>query len=45
MVEARNANGRLIEGIPDLVFLDAADSDWTVVDFKTDLRVDTTAQS
>jgi ATP-dependent exoDNAse (exonuclease V) beta subunit len=39
----RASDGRLTEGVPDLVFLDTAESDWTVVDFKTDLRVDITA--
>jgi ATP-dependent exoDNAse (exonuclease V) beta subunit len=41
----RDPDGRLIEGVPDLVFLDTAESEWTVVDFKTDLRVDMTAPS
>jgi ATP-dependent exoDNAse (exonuclease V) beta subunit len=39
----RTPDGRLIEGVPDLVFRDTAESDWTVVDFKTDFRVDMTA--
>jgi ATP-dependent exoDNAse (exonuclease V) beta subunit len=39
----RTPDARLIEGVPDLVFRDTAESDWTVVDFKTDLRVDMTA--
>jgi ATP-dependent helicase/nuclease subunit A len=36
----REQNGRLVEGIPDLVFRDDAESAWTIVDFKTDLRPD-----
>ena len=35
----REPTGRLVEGVPDLVFRDG-DSDWTLVDFKTDLRLD-----
>jgi len=35
----RETDGRLIEGIPDLVFRNGG-SDWTLVDFKTDLRID-----
>ncbi|MGH9390077.1 MAG: PD-(D/E)XK nuclease family protein, partial [Vicinamibacteria bacterium] len=35
----RDPGGRLVEGVPDLVFRDR-DSDWTLVDFKTDLRLD-----
>jgi hypothetical protein len=35
----REPTGRLVEGVPDLVFRDP-DSDWTLVDFKTDLRLD-----
>jgi ATP-dependent exoDNAse (exonuclease V) beta subunit len=35
----REPTGRLVEGVPDLVFRDE-DSDWTLVDFKTDLRLD-----
>ncbi len=35
----REPTGRLVEGVPDLVFRDR-DSDWTLVDFKTDLRLD-----
>jgi ATP-dependent exoDNAse (exonuclease V) beta subunit len=35
----REPGGRLVEGVPDLVFRDG-DSDWTLVDFKTDLRLD-----
>jgi hypothetical protein len=33
----REPSGRLIEGVPDLVF---RDPEWTIVDFKTDLRID-----
>jgi ATP-dependent helicase/nuclease subunit A len=36
----REDDGRLVEGVPDLVFRDDAESPWTVVDFKTDLRPD-----
>jgi hypothetical protein len=36
----READGGLIEGIPDLVFRDEPGSHWTVVDFKTDARLD-----
>lgn len=36
----READGTLIEGVPDLVFRDESESPWTVVDFKTDIRVD-----
>ena len=36
----RTADGRLIEGIADLVFRAHPDTSWTIVDFKTDLRVD-----
>ena len=35
----REPEGRLVEGVPDLVFRDE-DSEWTLVDFKTDLRLD-----
>jgi hypothetical protein len=35
----REPEGRLVEGVPDLVFRDEG-ADWTVVDFKTDLRLD-----
>ena len=37
----RDPAGTLIEGIPDLVFQDEPSSPWTVVDFKTDIRMDT----
>jgi ATP-dependent exoDNAse (exonuclease V) beta subunit len=40
----RDAEGRLIEGIPDLVFRESPDEPWTVVDFKTDLRIDMSAE-
>jgi ATP-dependent exoDNAse (exonuclease V) beta subunit len=36
----RDPAGQLVEGIPDLAFQDEPDSAWTVVDFKTDIRVD-----
>ncbi len=36
----RAADGRLIEGIADLIFRADPDTSWTIVDFKTDLRVD-----
>jgi ATP-dependent exoDNAse (exonuclease V) beta subunit len=36
----RDPAGTLIEGIPDLVFQDERSSSWTVVDFKTDIRLD-----
>jgi len=35
----REPTGRLVEGVPDLVFRDE-DSEWTLLDFKTDLRLD-----
>jgi ATP-dependent exoDNAse (exonuclease V) beta subunit len=35
----REPAGRLVEGVPDLVFRNEG-SEWTLVDFKTDLRVD-----
>jgi ATP-dependent exoDNAse (exonuclease V) beta subunit len=35
----REPSGRLVEGVPDLVFLNGS-SRWTIVDFKTDLRID-----
>ncbi|MGH9335357.1 MAG: PD-(D/E)XK nuclease family protein, partial [Vicinamibacteria bacterium] len=35
----RAPDGRLVEGVPDLVFRDG-DSEWTLVDFKTDVRID-----
>ncbi len=35
----REPAGRLIEGVPDIVFRGEG-SDWTLVDFKTDLRLD-----
>jgi ATP-dependent exoDNAse (exonuclease V) beta subunit len=35
----REPGGRLVEGVPDLVFR-AEGSEWTLVDFKTDLRLD-----
>jgi ATP-dependent exoDNAse (exonuclease V) beta subunit len=35
----REPTGRLVEGVPDLVFRDEG-SEWTLVDFKTDLRLD-----
>ncbi len=35
----REPEGRLVEGVPDLVFRDEG-SEWTLVDFKTDLRLD-----
>jgi hypothetical protein len=35
----REPAGRLVEGVPDLVFRDEG-SVWTLVDFKTDLRLD-----
>ena len=35
----REPTGRLVEGVPDLVFRNE-ESAWTVVDFKTDLRLD-----
>ena len=36
----RTADGRLVEGIADLVFHLKPDAPWTIVDFKTDLRID-----
>jgi ATP-dependent exoDNAse (exonuclease V) beta subunit len=36
----RAADGRLIEGVADLVFRAQPDTGWTIVDFKTDLRID-----
>jgi ATP-dependent exoDNAse (exonuclease V) beta subunit len=36
----REEDGRLVEGVPDLVFRADAASPWTIVDFKTDLRPD-----
>jgi ATP-dependent exoDNAse (exonuclease V) beta subunit len=36
----REPDGSLIEGVPDLVFRDDPRSPWTVVDFKTDIRLD-----
>lgn len=35
----REPGGRLVEGVPDLVFRDEGSS-WTLVDFKTDFRLD-----
>jgi ATP-dependent exoDNAse (exonuclease V) beta subunit len=35
-----DTEGELIEGVPDLVFRDDPASPWTVVDFKTDARLD-----
>ncbi len=40
----RNAEGHLIEGIPDLVYRSSPDAPWTIVDFKTDLRIDMSAE-
>jgi ATP-dependent helicase/nuclease subunit A len=40
----RTAEGHLIEGIPDLVFRLSPDEPWTIVDFKTDLRLDMSAE-
>jgi hypothetical protein len=40
----REPTGRLVEGVPDLVFRNT-DSDWTLVDFKTDLRLDIAEQT
>ncbi len=36
----RNEDGSLIEGVVDLAFRIEPDAPWTVVDFKTDVRVD-----
>jgi ATP-dependent exoDNAse (exonuclease V) beta subunit len=36
----RNEDGSLVEGVMDLAFRDGPNSPWTVVDFKTDVRVD-----
>jgi ATP-dependent exoDNAse (exonuclease V) beta subunit len=36
----RESDGELIEGVPDLAFRDDPGSAWTVVDFKTDARLD-----
>jgi ATP-dependent exoDNAse (exonuclease V) beta subunit len=36
----RDPEGTLIEGVPDLAFRDDAGSPWTLVDFKTDIRID-----
>jgi ATP-dependent exoDNAse (exonuclease V) beta subunit len=36
----RNEDGSLIEGVVDLAFRADVDAPWTVVDFKTDARVD-----
>ena len=36
----RDPEGTLVEGIPDLAFRDDPGGPWTVVDFKTDIRVD-----
>ena len=36
----RDSEGRLVEGIPDLVFRTDTNAPWTIVDFKTDLRID-----
>lgn len=36
----RDGAERLVEGIPDLVFRTAPEEPWTIVDFKTDLRID-----
>ena len=36
----RDGEGRLVEGIPDLVFRTDVNAPWTIVDFKTDLRID-----
>jgi len=41
----REATGRLIEAIPDLVFQPEDGGDWVVVDFKTDLRIDMASES
>jgi ATP-dependent exoDNAse (exonuclease V) beta subunit len=41
----RDPGGRLIEGVPDLVFRETNDSPWTIVDFKTDVRIDMVASS
>jgi ATP-dependent exoDNAse (exonuclease V) beta subunit len=35
----REPGGRLVEGVPDLLFREPG-SEWTLVDFKTDLRLD-----
>jgi ATP-dependent exoDNAse (exonuclease V) beta subunit len=40
----REPGGRLVEGVPDLVFRDEG-SEWTLVDFKTDLRLDIAEES
>jgi ATP-dependent exoDNAse (exonuclease V) beta subunit len=36
----RQEDGSLIEGVMDLAFRERPDAPWTVVDFKTDVRVD-----
>ena len=36
----RDPSGQLIEGVPDLTFRERPDAPWTIVDFKTDARVD-----
>jgi len=36
----RDPDGRLVEGVPDLVFRADSGAAWTLVDFKTDLRLD-----
>ena len=36
----RNEDGTLVEGVVDLAFRTGADAPWTVVDFKTDVRID-----
>jgi ATP-dependent exoDNAse (exonuclease V) beta subunit len=41
----RGPEGRIVEGVPDLVFRETPDSEWTIVDFKTDLRPDMVAPS
>ena len=40
----REPGGRLVEGVPDLVFRSEG-SEWTLVDFKTDLRLDIAGES
>jgi ATP-dependent helicase/nuclease subunit A len=42
----RAPDGRLVEGIPDLVFRESSEQGpWTLVDFKTDLRPDVTGKA
>ncbi|HXV65239.1 MAG TPA: UvrD-helicase domain-containing protein [Vicinamibacteria bacterium] len=41
----RENKGAVVEGVADLVFRESGATHWTIVDFKTDLRIDMTAES